>query len=134
MIVPNRMPITILAIDDETESLAEITELLSAAGYKCLCARDAVSAGEVLQQATPDLIISDINLAGYNGLTICEQLKHDAGLGHIPVMFLSAAQVPDIIRRSHSVGGTYYVRKPFDPTVLLELIAKALPAGIPSRV
>jgi len=44
----------------------------------------------------------------------------------VPVMFLSGAQIPDIIRRSHAAGGTYYLRKPFDPEVLLELIQKAL--------
>ncbi|MHB8901140.1 MAG: hypothetical protein ACYC6Y_20520, partial [Thermoguttaceae bacterium] len=44
----------------------------------------------------------------------------------VPVMFLSGAQIPDIIRRSHAVGGTYYLRKPFDPGVLVELVDKAL--------
>ena len=123
----NHSQITILAIDDEAEALAELTEILAGAGYSCQCAIDANSAAEVMRQVTPDLIISDINLAGYNGATICEQLKHDAGLSHVPVMFLSAGQVPDIIRRSHSLGGTYYLRKPFEATVLLELVAKALP-------
>jgi CheY-like chemotaxis protein len=41
-------------------------------------------------------------------------------------MFLSGAQIPDIIRRSHAAGGTYYLRKPFDPEVLVELVQKAL--------
>ena len=41
-------------------------------------------------------------------------------------MFLSATQIPDIIRRSHDAGGAYHVRKPFDPDVLTELVDKAL--------
>lgn len=133
MIVSHRLPTTILAIDDEAESLAQLSQALSAAGYTCHCARDARSAAEAIREAAPDLIISDINLAGYNAQTICEQLKHEAGLGHVPVMFLSASQVPDIIRRSHTVGGTYYLRKPFDTTVLLELVGKALPMPHLSR-
>ena len=51
------------------------------------------------------MIIADVNLAGQSGLTICEQLKLDAGLCEVPLMFLSAGQVPDIIRRSHAAGG-----------------------------
>jgi hypothetical protein len=39
-------------------------------------------------------------------------------------MFLSEGQVPDIIRRSHAEGGTYYLRKPFVDSVLLQLIEK----------
>jgi CheY-like chemotaxis protein len=127
MIVPNRSHITVLAIDYEKDALAQLSEVLGGAGYLCHCARDAGTAAEAVRRARPDLIISDINLAGYDGLTICEQLKHDAGLDHVPVMFLSAAQAVDVMRRSNTVGGTYYLRKPFDARVLLELVARALP-------
>ncbi|MGD9723834.1 MAG: two-component system response regulator [Pirellulales bacterium] len=129
MVVSSQHRVTILAIDDEAQSLEELSSVLVAAGYTCRCVQNPRAAAKAIAQLVPDLIISDINLAGYNGLTICEQLKLDAGCGNVPVMFLSASQVPDIIRRSHSVGGTYYVRKPFDATVLLELVAKALPAA-----
>ena len=57
---------------------------------------------------------------------MCERPKQEAGLGDVPLMFLSGAQIPDIIRRAHAAGGTYYLRKPFDPQVLLELVDKAL--------
>jgi CheY-like chemotaxis protein len=133
MIVSNRSRITILAIDDEAESLARLAQVLGNAGYECHCAQDAQAAAVSIQEAAPDLIISDINLAGYNALAICEQLKHEGGLVSVPVMFLSASQVPDIIRRSHALGGTYYLRKPFDAAVLLELVAKALPSAQFSR-
>jgi DNA-binding NarL/FixJ family response regulator len=34
--------------------------------------------------------------------------------------------LPDIVRRSHEAGAAYYLRKPFDPEVLIELVSKAL--------
>jgi CheY-like chemotaxis protein len=117
-------PLTILAIDDEADVLARIANVLEGAGYCCHCAADAESAQEAARRVTPDLIISDINLVGHSGMTICEQLKQQAGICNVPVMFLSAGQVPDIIRRSHAAGGTYYLRKPFDDSVLLQLIEK----------
>mgnify|MGYP003879746461 FL=1 len=72
------------------------------------------------------MIICDINLNGESGLELCERIKQSPELRDTPVMFLSGAQIPDIIRRSHAVGGAYYLRKPFDPDVLLELIDKAM--------
>ena len=54
----------------------------------------------------PDLILCDWNLGGENGLEMCEQIKRQPGLENVPVMFLSAAQRPDIIRRCH-VGGRH---------------------------
>lgn len=121
--------ITILAIDDDADVLARIANILESAGYCCHGAHDAESAREAARRATPDLIISDISLVGLSGLTICEQLKEQAGLCDVPVMLLSAGQVPDIIRRSHAAGGIYYLRKPFDESVLLQLIEKVRSAS-----
>ena len=100
--------------------------MLAAAGYRCVCSTDGVLRLECLRKRTPDLILSDINLAGHSGVTLCERLKQTAGMAEVPVMFFPALKYPDIIRRSHSAGGTYYLRKPCDPDVLLELIGKAL--------
>jgi CheY-like chemotaxis protein len=118
--------VKILAINDEADVLVQISNTLSGAGYSCRCARDAQSASEAVREAMPDLIISDVNLAGHSGCALCEQLKQQAEIGDVPVMYLSAAQVPDIIRRSHAAGGTYYLRKPFDAEVLLQLIEQVL--------
>jgi CheY-like chemotaxis protein len=116
----------VLVIDDDPEVVAGLAKVLSSAGYVSHCCRDAESAIESVRQTAPDLIISDINLAGQSGLQLCERIKRDEGLLDVPFMFLSGAQIPDIIRRSHEAGGTYYLRKPFDPQVLLELVDKAL--------
>jgi CheY-like chemotaxis protein len=116
----------VLVIDDDQEVIAGLAKVLSAAGYVSHCCRDAEGAIECVRQTTPDLIISDINLAGQSGLHLCERIKREEGLLDVPFMFLSGAQIPDIIRRSHEAGGTYYLRKPFDPQVLLELVDKAL--------
>lgn len=116
----------VLVVDDETEVLDEVANILVGAGFACRCCTTAEAAIALAESNPPDLIISDINLHGRSGLQMCEQIKQDEALEDVPVMFLSGAQIPDIIRRSHAVGGTYYLRKPFDPEVLLELIDKAL--------
>ena len=116
----------ILVIDDEPTVLDEVAAILSGANYTCQCCGTAEAAIQCARSSAPDLIISDINLNGHSGLELCEQIKQDKTLADVPVMFLSGAQIPDIIRRSHAVGGTYYLRKPFDAEVLVELVDKAL--------
>ena len=117
---------TVLLIDDEQDVLTTLESVLTGGGYICYTCSNAEEAFERVGQITPDLIISDINLAGHSGLTLCERLKQESACAEIPVMFLSGAQIPDIIRRAHAAGGTYYLRKPFDPEVLLELVDKAM--------
>jgi len=116
----------ILVVDDETEVLDEVATILARTHFRCRCCLNAEDAIEAAESSPPDLIISDINLHGHSGLEMCERIKEIETLKDVPVMFLSGAQIPDIIRRSHAVGGTYYLRKPFDSEVLLELIDKAL--------
>ena len=116
----------ILVVDDETELLDEVAGILTGAGYACRCCTTPEEAITTAAAVVPDLIISDINLCGQSGLEMCQRIKQHASLADVPLMFLSAAQIPDIIRRSHAAGGTYYLRKPFDPEVLLELVQKAL--------
>lgn len=122
----SKQPPSILVIDDEPNVLQEVAAILQSAGYACQCCATSEAAVAFARANPPDLIISDINLNGRSGLALCEQIKEDPALHSVPVMFLSGAQIPDIIRRSHAAGGTYYLRKPFDPEVLLELVDKAL--------
>jgi len=116
----------ILVIDPHAEVLAELATVLSTAGYRCRLCSAAADAMAAADDEVPDLILADVHLDGTSGPDLCENIKTRPALADVPVMFLSATQIPDIIRRSHALGGSYYVRKPFDSAVLLELIDKAL--------
>jgi CheY-like chemotaxis protein len=116
----------VLVVDDEPSVLEEVANALEPAELECQCCTTPEAAIAAAELDPPDLIISDINLGGHSGLAMCEQIKRTPALGGVPVMFLSAAQAPDIVRRVHAAGGAYYLRKPFDPEVLRELVDKAL--------
>jgi CheY-like chemotaxis protein len=121
----NQQPL-VLVIDDEGAVLTKISEALSQANLACRCCATCEEALSAAQDSTPDLILCDVNLQGTSGLELCERIKRQPGLEDVPVMFLSGAQLPDVIRRSHSDGGIYCLRKPFSANVLIELIDQAL--------
>ena len=117
----------ILVIDSEQEVLTEIGEVLREAGFGCCCCATAAEATAAALASPPDLIVCDWNLHGEDGVATCRQIKRQPGLEGAPVMFLSGAQRPDVIRRAHVVDcGAYCLRKPFAPNVLLELIDQSL--------
>lgn len=116
----------VLVIDDEQSVLNELCDMLGKNGFEttsCLSGDDALEAALI---DTFDLIISDINLGIESGLELCQKLHEIENCRETPVIYLSGAQIPDIVRRSHDAGGTYYVRKPFDPMVMAELVEKAM--------
>ena len=119
-------PAVVLVIDGDPLTLTGVAAVLDMAGYECHCARDAAAAAKAVRSLPIDLIICDVNLEGESGLALVQSLREEHGKADVPVLFVSSAQLPDIIRRTHDAGGTYYLRKPFDPDVLIELVGKAL--------
>jgi CheY-like chemotaxis protein len=116
----------ILVIDSDPRSLMSTAAVLEVAGYTCHCARDRQEALKAARTIGLDLLICDVNLGGDSGLDLCRELRVLPGMQDVPVMFVSTTQLPDIVRRSHEAGAAYYLRKPFDPDVLVELVGKAL--------
>ncbi len=120
----------VLAVDNDRSVLDEITTVLSQVKINCCCCTTSVEAIAAAQATPPDLVLCNVNLQGESGLEMCERIKQQPGLEDLPFMFLSAIQLPDIVRRRCSAGSSYCLRKPFDPHVLVELIDQAL--GVPN--
>lgn len=129
-------PAVILVVDNDPLTLTGLAATLDMSGYECHCARDAEAALKASRILNLDLIICDVHIGQESGLELCREMRSQAGNADVPVLFVSGAQLPDIIRRTHDAGGTYYLRKPFDPDVLIELVGKALwmPHLVKSRV
>jgi putative two-component system response regulator len=121
-------PPLVLVIDHEQTVLEEVTAVLASANIACHCCTEPDDALATAAKTPPALILCDTSLFGESGPETCERIRKQPGLEDVPVMFLSTAQSPDIIRRSHGANSTYCVRKPFSPDVLLGLIDSVLGA------
>ena len=117
---------SVLAVDDDPAVAADLARILSIGGYLCHCCRDLEGVVERFRVCPPDLVIADLGLVGPNGYRLVEALSCEIGYTEVPMMFLSDAQGPDVIHRHGSCGGAYFLRKPLDVVVLLELVDKAL--------
>ena len=107
-----RLP-NILIVDDMPANTLLLSKILTARGYHV---RPVLSGKLALQAARtepPDLILLDINMPEMNGYEVCEQLKADAALKDIPVIFISALDQPQEKVKAFRVGGVDYVTKPF---------------------
>ena len=117
---------SVLAIDDDPAVVADLARILSVGGYTSYCCRDLTTAVDRLCADTPDLVIADLGLVGPNGHRLIEAVRREIGYMEAPIMFLSDVQGPDVIHRHGIAGGAYFLRKPLDVVVLLELVDKAL--------
>ncbi len=109
--------IKILIVEDELPISKLIEMNLSDAGYTCTCAYDGLTAADLIENNTYDLILLDIMLPGLNGYELFEYIKPM----NIPVIFITAkAALNDRVRGLH-LGAEDYIVKPFE---VLELLAR----------
>src|SRR4051794_13923760 len=80
----------ILVIDDERLLRAPVASVLRHAGYEVDCAGSGEEALQVLESATPDLILLDLMMPGMGGLGFLRRLRADERWAAVPVIVLSA--------------------------------------------
>jgi CheY-like chemotaxis protein len=117
---------TILIIDDDKSQVAALDYCLQKQGFRVLTAFSGHRAMQLANEAEPDLILLDLRLPDVQGFDVCAKLADAPDTCGIPIIILSGMEGPDIVRRARAVGCEYFVRKPYDPNVLLTLIEQAL--------
>lgn len=103
----------ILIIDDSMNNLHVLCSALKQAGYKTRGVKNSKMALISIQAAPPDLILLDIRMPDLNGYQVCQRLKENPRISHIPVIFISALDDPIDLIRAFEVGGCDYITKPF---------------------
>jgi len=110
----------ILLLEDAPEIRTLLERRLANAGYEVLTAEDAVEAGKLVVQRSPDLIIADIQLPYMSGDEFVAALRADPAVRDIPVIFLSVdAQLEEHARR---LGAVAYFDKAVSLERLLEVV------------
>ena len=102
----------ILVIDSDALTMTATAATLHTRNFEVHCAQDREAAIKAARNLSLDLIISDVNLRGIDGVALAEELRALPDCSDVPVMFISATQLPDVISRSHKHGTSFHLRKP----------------------
>ena len=116
---------TILVVDDDTE-VVNYMRVLFSRDYRLITCTDADTALEEIRAEEPNLVLSDVAMPGKDGYELCQEIKQDIQLCHIPVILVTAKITAENQVEGLSVGADAYVTKPFDPAVLSALIQSQL--------
>ena len=116
----------ILIVDDTKELLQVISQRLKSWGYEVLTASTGEEGLRIASEQLPDLVLLDVMMPKLKGRDACARLKADPKTKHIPVIFLTALQLPDHVKAGLDVGADDYIVKPFEPDELKERIRLCL--------
>lgn len=112
----------VLVIEDNSEILDNISELLQLSNYKVVTAVNGKLGIESALAHKPDIIICDIMMPELDGYGVLHIVHNHPELQHIPFIFLTARTEQAEVRKGMSLGADDYIIKPFDTTDLLNAI------------
>ena len=117
----------ILIVDDE-DDIREVAKvsLEMVGGLEVLTACSGSEAIEKAKAELPDAILLDVMMPDMDGPTTFQNIRADAAIQHIPVIFLTAKVQANDHRKFAELGVSGVIAKPFDPLNLSAQVAKVL--------
>jgi two-component system sensor histidine kinase/response regulator len=112
-------PSEILLVDDTPEQIETAVAALRQNNNKVRIASKGQTALRLIKQHAPDLILLDVYMPEMDGFEVCKAIKEDPDLNSIPIIFLTASNDEESIKRGFELGAQDYVIKPFNISELL---------------
>ncbi|OAI29612.1 Fis family transcriptional regulator [Methylosinus sp. R-45379] len=115
---------TILTVDDSRTMREMLMLALSDAGFSVVQAEDGVHGLEVLEKATPDVIVTDINMPRMDGFGFIEGVRRHEKHRGVPILVLTTESDGEKKDRARRAGATGWIVKPFNPVKLVDAIRR----------
>jgi putative two-component system response regulator len=127
-IEPTQDRARILVVDDLEENVRLLQHFLEPKGYEVRSAYTGEQALMAVEQFPPDVILLDLVMPGMDGFEVCQRLKADPELRHIPVIILTGLSEVQANVRALEAGADDFLIKPIDSVLLDARIRNSLGA------
>jgi DNA-binding response OmpR family regulator len=124
-------PPRILVVEDDPSTLAALSTALEASGYAVERESDGLAALSLAQRTRFDAIISDVNLPGTDGFTLCRRLREQQIFTPIVLLTSRDSDIDEAL--GLELGADDYVTKPFSLRVLRARLAGLLRRANPAE-
>ena len=117
--------IHVLAVDDEPDALALVSEVLQAAGARVTTATSGADAIGVLDIERPDVLVTDLGMPGLDGFALIDRVRRHADdrVRQIPAAALTAYARSEDRMKALRAGFQMHLAKPIDPVELVTTVA-----------
>jgi CheY-like chemotaxis protein len=123
----------ILVADDSPTVQRKAQGILRAEGFEVETVSNGVAAIKKLPNLQPILVLADVSMPGKDGYEVCEFVKTSADFRHVPVLLVGSDLEPYDEQRGAQVKADGIIKKPFDPSDLIAMVAKFTGLGQASQ-
>ena len=117
---------TIMTVDDSASVRQMVSFTLKEAGYNVIEASDGKAALEKIQNAEPNLIVTDLNMPVMNGIELIKNIRSQPKHKFVPIIMLTTESQNEKKLEGKSAGATGWIVKPFSQEQLLMVVKKVL--------
>ncbi len=119
---PFAREVRLLLIDDSQFFRNMLAPLLTASGYDVTLAASAEEALRLKDQGVIfDLIVTDLEMPGMDGIALAQRIKSDRAWSKVPLIALSSHGSPSLVERTRAAGFATHVGK-FDRQKLMDAL------------
>lgn len=108
---------TVLLVDDDTNALCALKELVGQEGYRVQTAPNGALALRSAMAEPPDVVVTDCMMPEMDGMDLSRAMQHERALANVPVVLVSALVTPP-----PDLNAAGFLRKPFAVSQLLEIL------------
>ena len=117
----------ILIVDDSETLRLELKTFLESLGHSVVEAESGPDGLEKIGQNTDvNLLISDFNMPGMDGISMCKKIKDDPQFAKLPIFMLTTESTPELKSVGKEAGVMAWIVKPFSTTKLKTVLDKIL--------
>jgi twitching motility two-component system response regulator PilG len=120
----------VLVVDDSPTVARVVGFELRKHRLEVMAASNGREALALLKTHVPDLVLLDINMPDMDGYQVCRAIRADDRTRRIPVVMLSGKDGFFDRVRGRMAGAADYITKPFEPALLVEMIARYFPVRL----
>lgn len=115
-----------LVVDDSLTMRKVLGRLLEREGYEVLVAKDGMDAMQVLQDATPDIILTDIEMPRMDGFGLARNIRDDARTAKTPLIMISSRTADKHQNLAKEIGVDAFFGKPVHDEELISKVSELL--------
>lgn len=116
-------PSRVLVVDDHATARESVADVLRHAGYEATTCSSATEALARLRDETPDVVITDLQMPGMNGLELVQEIGRRQLA--VEVLMVTAHASVSTAVEAMRLGAFDYLEKPFGATQLEQSVAQA---------
>jgi two-component system chemotaxis response regulator CheY len=120
---------TVLLVDDSPTILMSMSAILTKQGFVVRTATDGADALKKVAGGAPNLVISDLNMPGMDGMTFLREVRKVPGMRFTPVLILTTESQASKREEARAAGATGWLVKPVDADSLLGVIRQVVPGA-----